>query len=122
MYNEVIYFILEHTDRIDSQSKTSTIELRRLLYPPATVVSSSSKADTSVYDTEADKGRCTQLFSSTVTRESYFNVIECSKLLSVVSRETFQKFTSYQSFEGLLVLPASDGGLNFYLQVIERVV
>ena len=118
MHDGTLYFILEVRDRIGGHIKQLTIELRRLRgwnRSGTTPAPSFNTRTSSSDDTEAQQ-RCADLFSSTVTRESYFDVVDCSELLAVISRETFQRFSREESFEGLLIIPSYNGMLDFYLQ------
>ena len=94
MNDRRIYFIGERKQQIDTYSTKHIIQLRRLTLG----------------------GRCGRLFP--VTSTDPFDIDSCSRLIAVVSSETYTSFPRYQPLEGLLAVPAADGSaVDIYLQV-----
>jgi len=87
-----IYFIGDRKQQIGTHSTSHNIELRRLVLG----------------------GRCGAMFP--VTSTDPFDIDECSRLIALVSSETYTRHPVYQPFEGLLAV--SDGSVvDIYLQV-----
>ena len=90
-----IYFIGEREQQIDTLLTRHSIELRRLTLG----------------------GRCGQLYP--VTSSDPFDIDACSRLIALVSRETYSRHHAYQPFEGLLAVPVDGGSaVDIYMQVI----
>jgi len=91
-----LYFIGERKQQIDTHSTRHKVELRRLVLG----------------------GRCGRRFP--VTSTDPFDIDVCSRLIAVVSSETYTKSPVYQPLEGLLAVSTTDGSaVDIYLQVID---
>jgi len=95
MADRRVFFVGEIKQQIDTYSTRHSIQLRRLTVG----------------------GRCGRRFP--VTSTDPFDMDVCSRLIALVTSETYSKNPAYQPLEGVLALPAADGGsaVDIYIQV-----